>query len=118
MKTIRIHGVEQEVPTGTVMFEEFITGLNKTLETDKHVISSIRLNGQQISENDEAGLKNMPIDQIGDLQVLTANPADLAYETLNTLDLYIDRLIAGIERAATHYKGKSLITGDSYFAKS
>lgn len=118
MKTIRINGIEKEVPVGAIIFEEFVSDLNKILNSDSQVISTIRVNGREISETDEQQLSSMPLDQIGDIEVETSSPIDLAYETLGTLEQYIDRLMLSIERASVHYKSKNLITGDAYFGKS
>lgn len=117
-KTVRINGVDQSIPTGATIFEDFIKSLNDTLSSERKVISRILVNGQEISENDERNFNALPMDQIGEIEVETANPADLAYQTLNTLEQYVDRLISSIKRAAIHYKGKNLITGDAYFAKA
>lgn len=118
MKTIRVNGVEQEIPAGAAVFDDFLKDLTETLDANSQVISSIRVNGIELKEGEEETLKTKSIDEIGDIEVTTSNPADLAYETLNTLDQYIDRLIASIDRAALHYRGKNLIAGDAYFAKS
>ena len=118
MKTIRINGVEQNIPAGAVVFEEFLNDLNRSLSPNRQVISNIRINGQEITEADEQKIRTTPIEQLGEIELETSNPADLAFETLATLDQYIDRLMASIERAALHYKGKNLITGDAYFAKA
>ncbi|MBI3558051.1 MAG: hypothetical protein HY074_17445 [Deltaproteobacteria bacterium] len=117
-KTIRVNGIEQAIPEGATIFEEFITGLNKSLSSERKVISSIRVNGQEISESDEKQFNGMQLEQMGEIDVETANPADLAYQTLNTLEQYIDRLVTSIGRAAVHYRGKNLISADAYFAKS
>ncbi|MEW6057364.1 MAG: hypothetical protein AB1540_12200 [Bdellovibrionota bacterium] len=115
---IRINGVEQPVSSEQIIFEDFVSDLNKTLNAEQLVISSILVNGREISESDESALKRLPVGDLGDIDVFTAKPQDLAYETLNTLEQYIDRMVISIERAATHYKAKNLITGDAYFAKS
>lgn len=118
MKTVRINGVDQEIPSGTLVFEDFLKDLNQGLNENRQVISSIKINGLEITENDEATLKATPVESIGDVEITISNPADLAYETLNTLEQYIDRLVASVDRAAMHYISKNLISGDAYFAKS
>ncbi|MBI3544853.1 MAG: hypothetical protein HY075_16395 [Deltaproteobacteria bacterium] len=117
-KMIKINGVEESFPADATMFEEFIDGLSKKLSAERRVISCIKIDGQELSEDAEKQLKTMPLEQMGQIEVETANPADLAFQTLNTLDQYIDRLVASIQRAAAHYRGKNLIAGDAYFAKS
>ena len=118
MKTIRINGVEQNVPANAKIFDDFIKDLTKSLSTERKVIASIRIDGQEISETDELQFGSMPLNEMGSIEVDTASPADLAYQTLTTLEQYVDRLVASIERAALHYKTKNLVSGDAYFAKS
>jgi hypothetical protein len=118
MKTILINGVEQAIGAEATAFGDFLDELNKSLNNESQVISNIRVNGREISENDEAQIKRMPLEQLGVIEVETSNPAELAYQTLDTLEVYIDRLIAGVQRAALHYREKNLITGDNYFSKA
>lgn len=118
MKTIRINGVDQDVQAGAMIFDEYLRDLHRNLSPNRQVVSKIRIDGREITETEEETIKAMPIDKLGQIELETSNPADLAFETLTTLDQYIDRLIASVERAAVHYKGKNLITGDAYFAKA
>jgi hypothetical protein len=118
MKTIRINGVEQTLGSQGNSFDEFMKEINQSVSKERQVISSIRINGREISEADEAKMKTTPLDQLGDIEIATSNPVELAIETLSTLDQYTDRIVASINRAALHYKTKNLLTGDSYFAKA
>jgi hypothetical protein len=118
MKMIRINGVEQSVQAETLNFEQFLTDLNKSLGTESQVISTIRVNGRELSEAEETQLKLTPVADIEDIEIETANPLELATRTLDTLDQYADRLIASVERAALHYEGKNFISGDTYFVKA
>ena len=118
MKTIRINGVDQGVSADNLVFEDFIKDLNKTLNQDSQVISSIKVDGKEISENDEEIIKKTPLGEVGVIEVFTSSPMDLAYETLNTLEQYMDRLIASVERAAIYYRDKNLIAADGYFVKA
>lgn len=118
MKTIRINGVERNFDEGGVLFQDFISGLNNNLNGEKKVISSIRIDGQEITEEDEKKYSQTSIDQLGNIEIEVSSPYELAFETLNTLEQYVDRLIASINRAALLYKEKNLITADAYFVKS
>ena len=117
-RMIKVNGVEEQLPADAAIFSDLITGLNGRLNSERKVIASIRVNGKEVSEEDEASLKTVPLDQMGEIEVETACPADLAYQTLDTLDIYIDRLITSIRNAAIHYRGKNLVAADSYFAKA
>lgn len=117
-KVIRINGVDQSLPPEPIVFEDFVRGLNQTLGAERRVISSIRVNGKELSESDEAGINSMTLDQIGQIEVETASPADLAYQTLSTLEAYLEKLIMSIERSAESYRAKNLVAGDAYFAKA
>lgn len=115
---VRINGVEQSVPADAVVFEEFVNGLNQSLSSERKVISSIRINGREISEEEETKYNGVAIDLLGDIEFETASPADLAYSTLDTLEQYVERLVTSISRASMHYRGKNLVSGDAYFARS
>lgn len=117
-KTVRINGVEEAIPTGAKIFDEFMTGLNKKLDAERRVISAIRINGQELSEADEQKIATTPLDQMGEIEIDTASPIDLAFQTLSTLDLYVDKLVASIQKASAHYRGKNLVAADAYFAKA
>ena len=117
-KTFKCNGIEQNIPEGAKIFSDFLSELNQTISQGKMVIAQIRINGKEISEADEKAFQTMPISEVGDIEIDTANPMDLAYETLNTLEMYLDRLSQSIARAALHYREKNLVTGDMYFAKS
>lgn len=117
-KTVKINGVEQAIPGEETMFEDFIKGLNQSLGAERRVISSIRIDGKEISETDEARLNAMRMNEVGSVEVETANPADLAYQTLSTLETYLDRLITSIEKSAQSYRSKNLVAGDAFFAKA
>lgn len=117
-KTIKVNGIDQSIPNGAVLFGEYITDLNKSLSSDQQVISNIRIDGREITEADEEKFKTHLMSDLGQIELETARPADLAFQTLDTLEQYLDRLLQSIERTALHYRGKNLITGDAYFAKS
>jgi hypothetical protein len=82
------------------------------------VISRICVDGKELVDGEEAKLSAMQLGAMGAIDVETANPADLAYETLDTLDLYVDRMADGIRKAAGFYKAKNLISADSCFGKA
>jgi len=118
-RTVRINGQEKEIAAeASTSFHDFMTTVAQAVGQDGHVISSLRVDGREISEAEEQNLKNSPVNGMGAIEVMTASPADLAYETLDTLSQYVDRLVASIERAALHFKQKNYVAADTYFVKS
>lgn len=118
MKTVRINGIEEEIPAGLLVFDDFLRNLTQQLEHDQQVIASIRLNGRELSEAEENALRAQRIEEVEDIEVQTSSPIDLAYQTLDTLEQYLDRIMLSIDRAAKHYRAKNYMSADTYFAKS
>lgn len=118
MKTIRINGEEKSISEAIVSYEDFIKNMSRALTSDTEVISCVKIDGQEITEETEKSLKTTSINDLGDIEIFTSNPIELANETLNTLDLYLDRLRQTIEKAAINYKGKNLMGGDHFLAKA
>ncbi len=118
-KMIRINGEKREFQINTeALFEDFIKGLNETLNQENQVISSMKINGEELSEKKESLLKTRTLNEVGDIEVMTAHPSDLAYETINTLTIYINQLILNIGRASQNYTKKNMVTADNYFVKA
>ncbi|MGE4232245.1 MAG: hypothetical protein AB7F43_02850 [Bacteriovoracia bacterium] len=116
MKNIRINGVAEDVSSDQV-FEDFLNDLRTGLRGENKIIASVRVNGRELSENEEALLKQRKLKEMGEVEVFTSSPAELAYETLNTLGQFIDLILNSIRHAADAYSRKNLVAGDSYFAK-
>ena len=118
MKTVVVNGVETHIQSEELLFSEFIKELGQNLNKERQVISNIRIDGVELDERSEGSYATKAISQLGTVEIETASPADLAYQTLDTLDVYTDRLIASIERASSHYRNKNLVSGDAYFTKA
>jgi len=118
MKMIRINGETREFSTGVALFQDFLGGLNEELKQSNQVIASVKVDGKELSAEEETLLSEIAIDQVGEIEILTASPLDLAYETLNTLDQYVELLMGSVAQAADYYKKKNLISGDTYLAKA
>ena len=118
-KTVRINGVDETLPEGRHLFEDFIDGLAQKLGAERKVIARIRIDGKELDNGDEAeGEQRLLLASLGEIEIETASPADLAYQTLDTLEQYVDRIVGSIQRAAMHYRGKNLLSADEYFAKA
>jgi hypothetical protein len=118
MKNFMINGEPQNFATDAVDFGEFIQHINRDYCQKKKVISSIKIDGKELTESDESFLEKMPLSSIDTIEVDIANPADLTGSALDTLTLYVDRLIETLQKSAKSYSEKNLIAGDHFFAKS
>ena len=118
-KKIQVNGkaIEQEMLTKG-SFGEFVKRLNQSLSQEKHVITSILVNGMALSEDEEKNILDKDLSNIGDIEIFTASPVELAHETLTTLDQYIERIIMAVSRSAMHYEQNNIMAGDEYFLKS
>src|SRR6185369_14039257 len=103
-KTVFINGIEEAIPAEATAFQDFIDGLNRRLSAERKVISCIKIDGQELTEGDESRLNSRALGEMGSIEVETSTPADLAYQTLDTLETYIDRMTRTIQSAAEHYK--------------
>lgn len=118
-KSVVINGNQTTVPlSDELTFETFLNGLNESLVKENQVISVIKVDGKELSESEEISFRKHSLESMGDIEVVTMNPMDLAHETLSTLDQYADRLILTIQRAAEHYKQNNFLTADAYFTKA
>ncbi len=99
-------------------FGSFLEQLNKSLKKDHQVITAIKVNGNAITEEEEKNLYEHSLSDLSDIEIFTSSPVEIAHETLNTLDQYIDRIITNIDRAGMHYSQNNILSGDDYFVKS
>lgn len=91
-----VNGVEQRFPE-TVRREESCFG-----ELMKHIrskygsreicISSIRVDGKELTENEEVAFDLLPLSEIQSLEIVTAHPREIAEETLQNLILFTEHL--------------------------
>lgn len=91
-----VNGVEQHFPE-TVRREESSFG-----ELMKHIrskygsreicISSIRVDGKELTENEEVAFDLLPLTEIRSLEIFTAHPREIAEETLQNLILFTEHL--------------------------
>lgn len=118
MKTILLNGTEKTIDAATVSFDEFVNSLNTSLVNNRQVVSCVKVDGLEITEDDHKKLAQIPIEALGSIEILTSNPQDLALETMTTLEIYIDRIMQNIERTATNYKTKNYVAADAYFERT
>ncbi|MGZ3708385.1 MAG: hypothetical protein ACXWPM_06130 [Bdellovibrionota bacterium] len=101
MSQILINGVPKELPVSVDRpFQELLNYLRQHYLMDEEtLISSMRINGREISdESDEKLLGELPIADIGPIEIFTSHPREIAEETLTTL-VEFSRGLAGVSRA-------------------
>lgn len=118
MKKIKINGSEHDIEHTTLLFSEFLNNLNQDLNDQQKFISAIRVDGTLISEVEESSYLTLSLDSLGDIEVETASPMEIAYEALDTLDVYVDRLEKMIQKTAQEYRNHQYILADEAFLKS
>jgi hypothetical protein len=93
-----INGIPKNIDTNQSL-RDLLTYLRKNLCNDAAVISCIRIDGRELTEMEEEKLQAETLDHLGDIEVFTAHPHELAQETLQSLlpfTLALDALSKGI----------------------
>jgi hypothetical protein len=67
------------------LVQEFMEKIRHDFNSEASVISSIRINGQEINEEEEEALSNLTVADIQSVEIFTAHPRELAEETLQSL---------------------------------
>jgi hypothetical protein len=78
---------------------DLLVYLRQNLCRETAVISCIRIDGRELTETEEEKLQSAPLEQLGDIEVFTAHPHELAQETLQSLlpfTVSLDTLAKGI----------------------
>ena len=104
MKDFRINGVERNAPvTPDQNFDALIGFVHTNMVNDTSLIASVRVNGVEISENEEKALATIPISELDSVEINFIHPRELAEETLQTLRTYTDSLADLSKRIAREY---------------
>jgi hypothetical protein len=86
MNHFAVNGISLDVPFAPeTPFQELLTYLKQNLVVDHAYISSLRVNGTEISEHQEKALAMTPCSQFTSVEVFTAHPREIAEETLQSL---------------------------------
>lgn len=118
-RSIQINGAKVDVTVENGQtFGEFIDSVNEQISKENLVITRFAIDGKEFNQTEQDAIMNETIENIGPIEFFTSSPADLAYETLNTLEQYIDRLVASIDRAALHYREMNIMAAESYLVKA
>lgn len=81
-------------------FGELYQYIYKNFTDERRLISSLIVDGVEVTPRVEAEYKERSISQFGTVEVTTAHPRELAEDTLQTLSLFTDTLIRLSFRAA------------------
>lgn len=86
MNHFAVNGIPLDVPFAPeTPFQELVSYLKENLVADHAYISSLRVNGTEISENQEKALAKTPCSQFTSVEVFTAHPREVAEDTLQSL---------------------------------
>src|SRR4051794_26223513 len=104
MEHFLVNGVETTSPiSGGQRFEELMSYVQKVYTSDSALISSIRVNGTEVTETMQTALAEVPVGDIDQVEVVLSHPRELAEETLQTLLMFTDKL-AGLSRKIGAYQ--------------
>ena len=104
MNNFRINGVERTTPVGSDQnFDALIGFVHTNMVNDSSLIASVRVNGVEISENEEKALATIPLAELESVEINFIHPRELAEETLQTLRTYTDSLAELSKRIASEY---------------
>jgi hypothetical protein len=123
MSQLSINGVELSLPLSPdALFQDLILYLRKNLPSETVLISSLKVNGNDVSESDEQTLAQIPIAELQSVEVFTRHPKELAQEILkDTLDFTL--VLVGLSEKTAENLGKPdfypyltrLVDGIGYF---
>lgn len=73
-------------------FAELLGYIRKSYNSDGALISSVRINGEEMSAADESRLSDIPIVEMGQIEFETSHPREVAEETLQGLKVFSHQL--------------------------
>lgn len=86
MNQILVNGIEMEIPVQeSAQFQELIAYLRSNLNTETQLISSVHVNGSELTEPAEEQLASVPLTDIRSVEIFTTQPKELADQTLRDL---------------------------------
>jgi hypothetical protein len=100
MKSFSVNGIEKEIPLEAPRtLPEFMEYVKKTFTSDSEMISCVKVDGEELSEESEAELGSVPIEELRALEVITIHPREFVQDTIQTLVAFTHQL-EGKSRAA------------------
>lgn len=114
----RMNGEEKEFPGKEIKFSDFLMNLSQSLRQSEQVISLIKIDGKEITDEQESFIKDKTMMDLGDVEIFTSSPMELAHETLTTLDQYTAKVVETLQKAADGYRNKNYMAADAYFVRA
>lgn len=101
MNPIFVNGAPENIPISEDSpFRELLDIIRARYSTDASLVSSVWVNGREISEADERDLQSVPISTLERVEVYTAHPRELAQDTLELLPTIARELAARSKKVA------------------
>lgn len=84
-------------------FKEVLSYIEKTLVLPSgEVLTRIRLNGREITEEEERDYASLPVDKINELNLFSCAPEDLAVESLSDIMLLLPEVLKELNGVIFH----------------
>ena len=88
-----INGIEKPAPISPdSKFQDLVKYINQKMVNDRNLVSSLKVNGVEVTETDENALGGVRISDIESVEVNFTSPRELAEETLQILVAFTYRL--------------------------
>jgi hypothetical protein len=101
MIDFKINGVERPAPVALDQnFGTLLHYVHENMVNELSLISSIKVNGQEIDENQEQELSPISLSEIISVEICFAHPREIAEDTLQTLKLFTEQLALLSRRTA------------------
>lgn len=110
MTELRING-RKISKDSSMLFKDFMSVLTKDLASRSQVVSTLKINGEYIDEIKENNLAMYTLEQLGQIDIITADQIELAFEALHTARAYIRKIIPHCKKLGEKYlKGNTTDT--------
>lgn len=91
--TVFVNGVPQHIQLEQqATFRDVLDVLYQTFRSDDALISSLKVDGIELSDQDENAMGALPVNEIKSIEIVTTHPNQFIEETLQTLRIYAERL--------------------------
>ncbi len=106
---------EMELPPGTSL-SEVIDRLRCDRILGERVITRVKVNGQELLEDENGLYPDLQSDEIESLELKTGLPADMAHQGLDDAREYLQKLNPGIEKTAELFRLGEASKANEYYA--
>ncbi len=94
MNHFLINGVEKPSPVASGEdFGTLMSYVTKNLISGNMLVSTIRVDGREISPRDEQDLQKVPLAKLESVEIIFAHPREIAHDTLQMLIFFTQRLM-------------------------